>query len=104
MKESPMVRSLRLMRERGYRCYITEHHSRGLTHDLFGFADILCLKDGEVCVVQTTSRPNVSARVRKITESEELPFVRKAGIRILVQGFGFMKRSRTWELMEVDLS
>jgi len=101
---SPMQRSLKLMRERGYRCYITEYHSRGFKHDLFGFADILCLKDDEVCAVQTTSRSNISARIKKITESEELPFVRKAGIRIMVHGWGYLNRSKTWDCREEDLS
>lgn len=101
---SPMQRSLKWMRERGYRCYITEYHSRGFKHDLFGFADILCLKDDEVCVVQTTSRSNISARIKKITESEEVAFVRKSGIRILVHGWGYLNRSKTWDCREDDLS
>ena len=116
-----MQRSLKLMRERGYRCYITEYHTRGFKHDLFGFADILCLKDDEVCVVQTTSRNNVNARIKKITDtpravdesgklakgivaSEEVAFVRKAGIRILVHGWGYLIRSKTYECREIDLS
>lgn len=92
------------MRAAGYRCFITEYHTRGLKHDLFGFADILCLKENDIVAVQTTSRSNVSARVKKITESEELPYVRDAGIRIIVHGWGYMKRSRKWECDVRDMS
>jgi hypothetical protein len=51
-----------------------------------------------VLAVQVTSRSNVSARVRKITDSPLLPLVREAGIRVLVQGWDGP------QLREVDLS
>jgi radical SAM superfamily enzyme YgiQ (UPF0313 family) len=98
-----MELSLREMRARGYYCEITEHYMKlgkvGFRKDLFGFADILCLGNGEIVVVQTTSRSNMSARIKKITESETVAFVRKAGIRILVQGW-----DAKGKLKETDLS
>jgi hypothetical protein len=106
-KMSPMRRSLELMRGRGYHCEITEHRTHdGTTHDLFGFGDILCVhkEEGDVVVVQTTSRSNISARVKKITDSELLPIVRNAGFYITVHGWGYMARSKTFECKEVDLS
>lgn len=99
---SPMERSLKLLRERGYDCFITEHYARFLRHDLFGWCDILALREGEVLAVQTTSRTNVAARVKKITDSPTVASVRKAGIRICVQGWGKLKAG--WTLKEVDLS
>jgi len=99
---SPMQRSLKHMREQGYVCFITEHFARGLRHDLFGWADILALRRAEVIAVQVTSRTNVAARVKKITESATVAVVREAGIRILVQGWGKLKAG--WTLKEVDLS
>ncbi len=96
------------MRERGYHAEITEYRSRdGTTHDLFGFGDILCVhmeRPGDIVLVQTTSGSNRSSRVKKITESELVHYVRKAGIAILVHGWRYMARTKTWEAGEVDLS
>lgn len=103
-----MQRSLRLVQERGFRPYVTEHNikNRGLAYkqDLFGFADLLCLRDGEVLAVQTTTRSNMNARIKKIAESEEAPFVRKAGIAIHVHGWVYRAKSKQWECVEVDVS
>lgn len=103
---SPTQRSLKLMRERGYVCEVTEHWNPHafLRKDLFGFGDVFCLGDGEAVMVQATSLSNVSARVKKITEHEHLAAVRKAGLRILVQGWGKRAGKRFYEVREVDLS
>lgn len=97
-----------MLRERGWRPYVTEHNVRhgaiAYKQDLFGFADLLCLKDGEVLVVQTTTRSNMNARIAKIAESEEAPFVRKAGIGIHVHGWVYRAKSKQWECVEVDVS
>lgn len=83
--------------------HITEHYTRGLKHDLFGFGDILALRENEVLCVQTTTRGHLNERVVKIMESEELPYVRKAGIRIIVHGW--VKYVKTgWTCVERDLS
>ena len=104
MSTSPTQRSLKHLREKGYHCEVVEHWAFGRRHDLWGFCDILAIRDDEVLAVQVTSRGNVSARVRKITvECEEtLGLVRKAGIRVIVQGWGKLKAG--WTLREVDLS
>ena len=101
---SPTQRSLKHLREQGYRVAIVEHwnpHAR-IRQDLFGVIDLLCLKGGETLAVQTTSRGNVSARVKKITDSEALPDIRKAGWKFVVHGWGKLKAG--WTLREVDLS
>lgn len=44
--------------------------------DLFGFADILALKEGQTpLLVQTTSGGGVSSRIKKILEHENYPLV-----------------------------
>ena len=99
-KPSPTQRTLAEMRKRGYTCEVVEHwnpHAR-VRKDLYGFIDVLCLGDGEVIGVQATSLSNVSARVRKIVEHENLIAVREAGIIILVHGWNGTK------LKEVDCS
>ena len=99
-KLSPTQRTLKEMRERGYTCFIVEywHHWSKQRRDLFGFVDILCLKEDEVLGVQATSMSHVSERVKKIADHENVGAVRKAGIRILVQGWDGAK------LREVDCS
>lgn len=105
MATSPTQLTLRLMREQGYTCSVVEYwgafdHKR---HDLLGFIDVLCLKGEDVVAVQTTSFSNVGARVKKITEHENLPVVRKAGWTVLVHGW--KKIGNRWNLARcVDLS
>jgi hypothetical protein len=45
----------------------------------------------------------MAARIRKVTESDALPVLRKAGIRFLVHGWARRANGR-YELREVDLS
>jgi hypothetical protein len=88
------------MRERGYYAEVVERWIPGanIRKDFAGFVDLICLKDGETVGVQATSYSNVSARVKKITDHENLGVVRKAGWRLLVQGWDGKK------LREIDLS
>lgn len=101
---SPTQRSLKHLREQGYRVAVVEKwnpHAR-IRQDLFGFIDLLAIKGPETLAVQSTSRGNVSARVKKITEAEALSDVRKANWRIVVHGWGKLKAG--WTLKEVDCS
>jgi hypothetical protein len=56
----------------------------------------------DVVLVQTTSDSNISARVKKITESAHLALVRALGWSVLVQGWA--KRENRWRVREKDLS
>ena len=100
MSKSPTQRTLEEMRNRGYLCWIVEHwnHFARKRQDLFGFVDVLAIKEGETIAIQTTSANNVSARVSKIAEHENVGQVRKAGWKILVHGWNGSK------LREVDCS
>ena len=100
MAISPTQRTLAEMRKRGYICQVVEHWNpyARIRQDLFGFGDVLCLGDDEVVMVQATSYSNTSARIKKISEHENVAAVRQAGIRILVQGWDGSK------LREVDCS
>ena len=101
---SPTVRSLKLLRDEGYLCQVVErfNHFSKTRLDLFGFIDILAIRENEVLGVQATSRSNVSSRVAKITEHENTAAVRKSGIRIEVWGWGKLKDG--WCVKRVDLS
>lgn len=104
---SPTSRTLEVMRERGYIAEVVEKWipQARKRKDLFGFIDILAIhpeRAGDVVGVQATSGSNVSARIDKIVNHENVSAVRKANIRILVHGWA--KRKGRWQLREVDVS
>ena len=102
---SPTQRSLAALREQGWHCEVVEkwnHHAR-IRQDLFGFADLLALRGAEIMLVQVTSGSNVAARVRKITEHENLPRVREANMRVVVHGWRKDAKGVV-HFREVDLS
>lgn len=102
---TPTGRSLKYLRDNGYTAEVVEKYNAFTKrrHDLFGIADIFAINDDGVLLVQTTSGSNVSARVRKIADSEHVGAIRKAGIRIHVHGWRKSSRNR-WVLREVDCS
>lgn len=102
---SPTQRSLAHLRSQGYLAEVVERWIPGanIRKDLFGFIDILAIRDNEVLGVQATSRDNVAARVAKIAEHENVAAVRKANIRIEVHGWGKMASGK-YELRTVDAS
>lgn len=104
---TPTQRSLKYLRDKGYTVEVVERSTnfggRFRRHDLFGIADLIALGDNEVLLVQVTSASNVSARVKKITESEHLNAIRKANVGIIVHGWGKKSNGR-YEVREVDLS
>lgn len=101
---SPTSRSLELMRERGYLIAVVEKWLPWAKkrQDLFGLWDLIAVKDGETCAVQTTSASNVSARIKKITDHENLARCRKAGWKLLVHGW--VKKKGRWQVKEIDVS
>lgn len=104
---TPTARTLERLRAEGWHCEVVEQNvripGRTFKRDLWGFTDILCLRGAERLAVQVTSASNVSARVKKITDSPLLPMVREAGIGVVVHGWS-RKADGKWHLREVDLS
>jgi hypothetical protein len=101
---SPTALTLRALRRDGYTAEVVEHwnpHAR-VRNDLFGVIDVLALKGAETLAVQATSDSNVSARVRKIAESEHIAAIREAGWSIFV--FGWRKDGTRWVCRKVDCS
>ena len=70
--------------------------------DLWGWADLLAIKRGEVLAVQVTSE-GVANRVAKVTNSETIGRVREAGIRVEVHGWRKNSKGRYIQRV-VDLS
>lgn len=104
MATSPTQLSKRHLEAQGYKVWITEHWNSfaRIRQDLFGFIDLLALRGDETLAVQTTSYSNVSARVRKIADHENVSAVRDAGWSISVHGWH--KVGSRWQVRVVDLS
>lgn len=100
---SPTQRSLAYLRERYPLVQVVEKWNpyARVRQDLFGIIDVVAVGT-DIVGVQATSASNVSKRIAKITDSPALPILRKAGIRVLVHGWG--KRKGRWTLREVDVS
>ena len=105
MAALPSARSLKLMRERGYRSQVVERWNpfAKIRQDLFGIIDIVCVGSGGTVGVQATSASHVSERIAKIEDSDALIDLRAAGWTIVVHGWKKNKKGR-WEVREVDIS
>jgi hypothetical protein len=101
---SPTARTLRDLRADGWTADVVERWIPGanIRSDLFGFVDIVAVRGAETLGVQATSDTNVAARVRKIAEHPNLPFVREAGWRLEV--WGWRKKDNRWQCRKVDVS
>ena len=65
MATSPTQLSLKKLKDEGYLVAITEHWNpfARIRQDMFGFCDIMAIRDKEILFVQTTSATNVNARI-----------------------------------------
>lgn len=88
---SPTQRTLKYYRDLGYICWIVEKFNVYIKRrqDLFGFIDIVCIKEDEkgVLGIQSTSGDNISARIKKSIAVPALKVWLMAGNRFVVQGF-----------------
>jgi hypothetical protein len=86
--KSPTQRSLEHLRELGYFCAVVEKWNSFTKQrqDLWGWCDILAIRENEVLAVQVTST-GVAERIKKIEDSPTVAFVRSADIRIEVHGW-----------------
>ena len=105
MKTSPTQRSLAKLRAEGWTVAITERWNpfAKIRQDLFGFIDLLCIRDGATLAVQTTVGGEVARRIAKIAELPEAGLVRKAGWSIHVHGWRKLASGK-WECRTVDIS
>jgi carbonic anhydrase len=96
--------SKRLLESEGYLVDTVERWIPGanIRKDLYGFLDILAIREGEVLGVQVTSHTNIASRINKISLHPNLAAVRKAGLRIEVHGWKNTKGK--WSVRREDLS
>jgi len=109
-----MQRSLSLLREQGWTCGIVEKFNvfAKIRIDLFGFVDILCLREGKMLAVQTTTATHLEERKNKILANPNYPLLKSTGCGIELHGWGKYsvknkngKRSKRkiWRLKEIKL-
>jgi hypothetical protein len=100
---SPTSLSLRLLRQSGYTCDITERWLPKIDRrrDLFGFADLIGVHPirREIVLVQTTTRPNLGARLTKAKALLTLGVWLRAGG--LVEFHGWEQRNGRWTVKRV---
>ena len=101
---TPTQRSLKTLRDLGYLVEVVEKWNSftRTRKDLWGWADLLAIKRGEVLAVQVTSE-GVANRVKKVTDSETIARVREAGVRVEVHGWRKNVKGRYVQRV-VDLS
>jgi hypothetical protein len=105
MPSGPTQRSLAHVREQGYTAEVVERWNpfARVRHDLFGIIDILAIGNGHTLAVQTTSKGNMAARIRKIEESEHLPEIIRSGWRLHVHGWAKDKSGR-WQVKVFEVN
>ncbi len=101
---TPTQRSLAALRELGYLVEVVEKWNSftRTRKDLWGWADLLAIRRGEVLAVQVTSE-GVANRVKKVMDSETIDRVREAGVRVEVHGWRKNVKGRYVQRI-VDLS
>lgn len=107
---TPTQRTLGELKKRGYTSAIVERWNQWakVRQDLYGFIDVLAIKEGEpgVLAVQATSDSNVAARITKISALPAAQVWLKSGNRIVVWGWGKKGKAgkrKLWTLREVAL-
>ena len=101
---TPTQRSLAALRELGYLVEVVEKWNSftRTRKDLWGWADLLAIRRGEVLAVQVTAQA-VANRVSKVTDSETIGRVREAGVRVEAHGWRKNAKGRYIQRI-VDLS
>lgn len=104
MAISPTQNSLKKLRNEDWLPEVVERwncHAK-IRQDLYGFIDILAIKDNQTIAVQATSYSNVSERVKKIQRHDNYPKVKASGW--IIQVWGWHKVKNRWQARIVDLS
>lgn len=98
---SPTQRSLKLLRDQGWHAEVVEQFNSFTKQrkDLFGFADIIAIREGERVLVQTTSGTNLAARRTKILSLDTHRLCLSAGFRIVLHGWRKVKVKRGGKAM-----
>lgn len=93
---TPNQRSKELLEAEGYTVALVEKYNSWsqARHDLFGFADLLAVGNGETVAIQATTDSNLAARRTKLNECDAVPLCLAVGWRIEIHGWA--KRNNRW--------
>ena len=69
-------------------------------HDLYGVIDLLAIGNGETVAIQTTSKSNMSSRIKKIEDPDALPIMLSSHWRVCVEGW--FKEKNRWTVKEFE--
>jgi len=86
---SPTQNTLKYYRKLGYTCAIVEHFNPWVKvrQDLWGFCDILALKENETICIQACIRDDTAKRTHKIEAHKNYPIIKSAGWKVIVIGW-----------------
>ncbi len=106
MAESPTSRTNRLLRYENWTPAVVERwnmHAK-IRQDLYGFIDVVAIKDGEngVLAIQATTRKNMNAREEKILSNKNTGTWLKAGNRLEV--WGWYKEKNRWQVKRKEIT
>ena len=99
-RETP--KALKRLRDDGYLVNIVEKTipRTYIKQDLYGFIDLLAIRENEILGIQVTSYSNFAARRTKIQNHENLAAVLASGI--IVEVWGFKKGSTTPKIERIQ--
>ena len=102
--KSPTARTLDVCKKAKWTAQVVERFCSFTKRriDLFGVIDVLAVTGSGIVGIQSTSRDNVSSRVRKIMDEPRVPIWLESGGRLFVHGWGKMASGR-WECREVEI-
>lgn len=106
---SPTSRSLEHARDLGYEAGVVERRNPKtfVTHDLFGFVDVVAARAGDLLLIQATSDDHVSHRRSKILQSPALERVAWSGAKIEIWGWakkGARGKRKLWTVRRERLT
>jgi len=89
MATTPTARTLAWLKKQGYTAGVVEKWipQTRQRKDLFGFIDLIAIREGETVGIQATSTGNMASRVKKIMDSEHMPTWLLAGNKLWVVGW-----------------
>lgn len=93
--------TLKYYRDAGYICDVAEtfNHFSNTRKDLFGFVDYVAVREGELLLIQATSRGNMSSRRKKMRGIEAMPLLASVpGVRVVL--IGWDKPEHRWRAKE----
>ena len=103
---SPTQRTLKRMRESGDYALVKVverwNAFARIRQDLWNFDILGITTKGETHAIQVTTKGNVNARVKKITDSEFTPHLRDANWTLLVEGW--VREKNIWKSYITDIS